>query len=594
MLSLVLGLLTLVTYNGVARNGFVSFDDPAYITANPHVRSGLNWNTAVWAFRSTDHANWHPLTWLSHALDYQLFHLNPAGHHYVSLLLHVLNAILLFWALVSLTGSAWRSLWVAAVFAVHPINVESVAWAAERKNVLCTSFFLLALIAYAGYARHPGVKRYLLVSTFFVFALMSKPMVVTFPFVLLLLDYWPLARTSFSTCSTDLPIEKKSTRWLVIEKLPWMALAAVSAGITMVAQRTGGAVHDQTSFLVRAANAVVSYAVYLRRAFWPSDLAIMYPFREQGLPGWEILSSAILLLFLTAAIWAIPRKPYLAAGWFWFLGTLVPVIGLVRIGDQAMADRYAYIPLIGIFIAVVWGIADLLSDHPRAVPFAVTAAVLALVLLAGRTRVQIGFWHDSIALWSHALDVTTDNFVAHDSLGADLLEQGEVKEAEQHFRAAVEINPRDPFGHLDLGVCQKQRGNLQGAIANFESVLELTPDPSLRSTAFSNLGSLYRRAGDYPRARENYGEALRLVPDNRLALTGMGLTTQRMGDVAAAVPYYERAVRSEPSDVGYALLGQALETIGRNEEAKAAFQKAQRLTANSAKLRDSVAYLLSE
>ncbi len=595
ILCLILGLATLIVYNPVVHDAFISFDDATYIVANPHVRAGLTRDTIAWAFRSIEHANWHPLTWISHALDCQLFHLNPAGHHYTSVLLHAINALLIFLLFDTLTAMRWRSLLVAALFAVHPINVESVAWAAERKNVLCTVFFLVALFAYVRDVRRPGLKTYSLVAACFALALMAKPMAVTFPFVLLLLDYWPLGRTALAASATGLPTEKKSIRWLFIEKIPLLLLSAASAIVTIVAQRAGGAVHNEASLVVRAGNAVVSYSVYLRKAVWPSDLAIMYPFREQGLPRWEIALCCLLLVLITVVVLLrASARPYLAMGWFWFVGTLVPVIGLIKVGDQAMADRYAYIPLIGVFVAVLWLIADVCTRKRAAVMVVSLASLGVVTILAVRTRIQIGYWHDSITLWSHALQVTDRNFVAHDSLGADLLDQGRVQEAAAHFQAALSINPRDPFGHLDLGVCQKQAGNLQAAAANFQSALALTSDPSLRATAFSNLGTVYRRSGDYPRARENYEQALRLTPDSRLALTGMGLVLQKLGDLPQAVSYYARATRVEPSDIGYVLLAQALEKSGQPDEANAALRQAQQITRNPGALRQAVAHLLSE
>jgi protein O-mannosyl-transferase len=584
-------LLTLGVYNPVAHNDFVSFDDPAYVTGNSHVRAGLTWDTVKWAFRSTEQANWHPLTWLSHALDYQLFHLRPAGHHYISVLLHAICAVLLFLFLEAATGLAWRSAVVAALFAVHPINVQSVAWASERKNVLCMLFFVLTLLAYRWYAQNPSVQRYGVVGLLFVLGLMSKPMVITLPFVLLLLDYWPLGRTG-----TPAATEGRGQPWtrLVWEKVPLFALSAASAVITMVAQKAGGAIHNEYPFWDRLLNAIVSYARYVEKAIWPSRLAAFYPHPDHSLPAWQVATSALLLLSITAMVLMLRKKRYLTVGWFWYLGTMVPVIGLVQAGEQGMADRYAYIPFVGLFIAATWGIAD--WARARRIP-AIYPALAASVAIAGfsvAAHAQIGSWKNSVTLWSHALSVTQGNFVAEDNLGAELMDRGKFQEAMPHFQAAAAINPRDAFSQLNLGVCEKRQGNIQGAVERYETALRLSADSSLRATAFGNLGSIYRAAGDYVRARENYDSSLRLLPDNKFALIGLGLIAQKTGDLAHAVDYYTQAVKAEPSDVEYLLLAQALAKAGRASEAQAAYGQAQKISRDWSATEQAVHHLLQE
>ena len=602
VLSLVLMLLTLLAYNPAAHNDFVDFDDPAYVTGNQHVRAGLTWDTVKWAFRSTEQANWHPLTWLSHAADYQLFHLKPAGHHYMSVLLHGLNVVLLFLFLEAATGMAWRSAVVAALFAVHPINVQSVAWASERKNVLCMLFFVLTLLAYRWYAQNPSVQRYGLVGLLFVLGLMSKPMVITLPFVLLLLDYWPLGRTSPARVSPDVkgggagtpaPPRISWTR-LVVEKLPLLALSATSAVITMVAQKAGGAIHNEYPFWDRLLNAIVSYARYVEKAIWPSRLAAFYPHPDHSLPAWQVATSALLLVSITATVLMLRKKRYLAVGWFWYLGTMVPVIGLVQAGEQGMADRYAYIPFVGLFIAGIWGIADWAGA--RRIP-AIYLALAASVAIAGfsvAAHAQLGYWKNTEVLWSHTLSVTQGNFVAHDSLGAELINQGKLQEAMAHFEAAAAINPRDAFSQLDLGVCEKRQGNIKGAVERYETALRLSADSSLRATAFGNLGSIYRAAGDYVQARENYDSALRLLPDNKFALIGLGLIAQKTGDLAHAVDYYAQAVKADPSDAEYLLLAQALAKAGRASEAQAAYSQAQKISRDWNATEQAVNHLLQE
>jgi protein O-mannosyl-transferase len=569
LLSLSLVLVTLVVYSPAPHNGFVGFDDPAYVTANPHVRSGLTWATVKWALSSTEHANWHPLTWLSHALDFELFRLNPAGHHFVNVLLHAACAVIFFLLLEGMTGMVWPSSLVAALFALHPMNVQSVAWVAERKNVLSTLLFALALLAYRWYVKNPKVGRYLAVALLFTLGLMAKPMVITLPFVLLLLDYWPLGRFDRSY---------KGSLRLIAEKLPLVALSATSAVITMAVQKAGGAIHTQYPFWVRLENAGLSYWAYLGKAVWPSRLAVFYPYPHHLPPAWLVLLSACLLASVSALALRARGKPYLAAGWFWYLGTLVPVIGLVQAGEQVRADRYGYIPLIGLFIAAVWAAADF--ARARRLPAAVPAVAAAIILVAFSLvdRSQISYWHDNFSLWSHALAVTENNSMAHDSLGAELINEGRLEEAMAHFEAAAAIDPRDPFSQLDLGVCEKRLGNLESAMKHYQAALDLSQETSLRATAFSNLGSIYRVQKDYPDARKNYESALRLEPGNSFALTGMGALEEKSGNPARAAEYFSRAAAAEPSASAYLLLSEALAAAGRKTEAQSAYEQARQLS----------------
>ncbi|MGB9205886.1 MAG: tetratricopeptide repeat protein [Terriglobales bacterium] len=600
-----LTLLTLLAYNPAAHNDFVSFDDPTYVTGNQHVRAGLTWETVKWAFHSTEHANWHPLTWLSHALDYQLFHLKPAGHHYMSVLMHAICAVLLFLFLEAATGMAWRSAVVAALFAVHPINVESVAWVSERKSVLCMLFFALTLLAYRWYAQNPNVKRYGLVAVLFALGLMSKPMVITLPFVLLLLDYWPLGRVWPAGLDPDVqggrartsaltPGQARLWTRLVWEKVPLFALSGASAVITMVVQKAGGAMHNEYSFWDRLLNAIVSYSRYVEKAIWPTRLAAFYPHPEHPLPAWQVALSALFLLSITLAVLTQRKARYLTVGWFWYLGTMVPVIGLVQVGEQGMADRYAYIPLIGLFIAAVWGIGD--WARAKRVPALYLGLVAAVAILgfSAITRTQIGYWKNTVTLWSHTLAITERNFVAHDSMGAELIGEGKIQEAMAQFQAAAAINPRDAFSQLDLGVCEKRQGDIKGAVERYETALRLSAEPTLKATALGNLGSIYRVSGDYARARENYDSSLQLLPDNKIALIGLGLIAQKTGDLAHAVDYYAQAVKAEPSDAGYLLLAQALAKAGRAREAQVAHGQAQKMSPDWNATEQAVNHLLQE
>jgi len=580
VLSLLLILLTLGAYNPAAYNDFVSFDDPAYVTSNPHVRAGLTWDTVKWAFRSTEQANWHPLTWLSHALDCQFFHLNPAGHHYTNVLLHAATAVLLFLFLQAATGFAWRSAMVAALFAIHPVNVESVAWAAERKNVLCMFFFVLMLLAYRWYAQRPGWKRYSLVALLFAMGLMSKPMLVTVPFLLLLLDYWPMGRT-----------KEHSLGRLVAEKLPLLAMSAASSVVTIIAQEADGAIHSSDFTLSnRLQNAILSYARYVGKAIWPSDLAAFYPHR-QHLPAWQVALAALLLVSITSAVLLFGRKQqYLAVGWFWFLGAMVPVIGLVQAGEQGMADRYAYLP----FLAIIWAFSEWAREHRISAMYIAVTAFCVLGALMAVTHKQIGYWKNTRSLWAHTLSITDDNYVAEASMGAELVAEGEIQEAIKHLEAGIAINPRDPFSWLDLGVCEKRLGNVDQAVEDYEAALRLASDPSLRRAAYRNLGSIYRIQKDYVRASRSYESVLQILPDDFVGLTGLGLIAQKTGDLPHAIDYYSQAVKTEPSDAEYLLLGQALAKAGRASEAQAAYAQAHKISSDWNATERAVDHLLQE
>ncbi|HEX4424486.1 MAG TPA: tetratricopeptide repeat protein [Terriglobales bacterium] len=598
--NLVFGLLlvvaTLALYNPVSRHAFLNYDDDRYVTENLHVRAGLHWETVQWAFTTFDQANWHPLTWLSHALDCQLFHLNPAGHHYTNVLLHACNVLLLFFLLRRSTGLTGPSLMVAALFALHPVNVESVAWVAERKNLLSMFFFLLALGAYGNYARKPSVARYLAIALCFALGLMAKPQVITFPFVLLLWDYWPLGRMFGASISGFQKLPVKPISWLILEKLPLMALSVVSAIVTVRAQTAGGAVGsvEEYPFSSRLENAAVAYARYVGKAFWPSKLSAMYPHPVNSLATWQILAAFLFLLAVTVLIIIFRRKRYLVVGWLWFLGTLVPMIGLVQVGSQAMADRYAYLPFVGLFIMICWGFADWAAGrHISQITLIVPslAVLLALAVVSHRT---IGYWNDDLTLWSHALDVTHRNVFAEDSMGGALVNAGRIEEAIGYFRNAVEINPRDPLGHFNIGAYEQQHGQLQNAIEQYQTVLVLTSDSGLRSRALGNAGSAYRHMGDAIQAKQNYEEALRLSPDQGMSLIGLGLLAQKSGDLPEAISQYSHAVSVQPSAEGYLLLVNALKQSGRGGEAQAAIEEAKRLSQNFEQAQQNADELLAQ
>ena len=492
-------LATAALYFRVIHYPFCSYDDSVYVTANRHVQSGLRWETVQWAFSTYDAANWHPVTWLSHALDYQLFYLDPSGHHGTNVILHIVNVVLLFWVLQSSTGFAGRSLMVAALFALHPINVESVAWVAERKNLLSMLFFLLALAAYRWYAERPQIARYLVCALMFMLGLMSKPQVITLPFVLLLWDYWPLRRLAARRSL----IANGEWRWLVLEKLPLFVISAASAVVTLRAQRAGGAIAlFRIPLAIRLANAALSYARYLEDAIWPSRLAVFYPHPLGAALRWPAVVSAVGLLMITVVVVQGRERRYLFVGWFWFVGTLVPMIGLVQVGTQAMADRYAYLPFIGLYLMVCWGVAELVQRRrlPRlALPVVSFAVLVALMVVTYR---QIGYWQDDVALWSHAAQVTRGNYVAEDNLGEALVDEGRMEDAMPHFFRAVAILPADPTGNLNIGAYEQAHQNFSSAIAQYSQVLRYSTNPAVRRKALMNMADAYEALGDTARAHE--------------------------------------------------------------------------------------------
>lgn len=508
-LCLLLAAATLISYWPVRSLPFIAYDDGFYILDNPQVTAGLSWPGVRWAFTTLHEANWHPLTWLSHQLDVSLFGLWAGGHHLTNLLLHLINTLLLFFLLHRTTGAQWRSAVVAGLFALHPLHVESVAWVAERKDLLCACFTLLSLLAYHRYTlgRRWGLP---LVILTFALALLAKPMAVTLPCLMLLLDAWPLQRTA-------------TISWwrLVGEKLPLFLLAAGSSVITVIAQRAGGAMIStkHADLPLRLSNAAVSVITYLRRTVWPSDLAVLYPFPLQ-IPGWQVAGSALLLaggLLLAARCYR--RHPYVLVGLLWFLGMLVPVSGLVQVGQQGMADRYTYLPLIGLFIAAVWLGADLTRNRRRPL-----LAASALILLTGcifATRSQLAHWASSETLFRRALAVTERNYVMHMNLGNELKKSGRLDAALAEYLTATAIQPYNPDTHYYLADGLHAAGRLDEAVTQYQIALRLRPN---FLEAHNNLGATYYRQGKLAEAIVHYTEALRLQPDDPIARTNLETT----------------------------------------------------------------------
>jgi protein O-mannosyl-transferase len=589
LFCLLLTVVVLVSYNPVTHNGFLSWDDDNYITDNPHVRAGLTWPTVKWAFTTYYQANWAPLSWLSHALDCELFGLNPAGPHYVNVLLHAANVVLLFLLLQSATGFRWRSLMIAALFALHPMNVESVAWAAERKNVLSMLFFLLALHAYTWYTRKPALSRYAVLFFLFALGLLSKSQIITFPFLLWLWDYWPLRRIfppaasdMHGGTSTPLSTARVSNRWLVLEKVPLLLLSAASAAVTMKAEKAGGGINSQYSVLLRLETAVISCVRYLGKAIWPSKLVALYPHPTRLYPAWQVGAAVLVLLLVTTLVLRARDQRYFAVGWLWFLGGLVPMIGVVQVGNHAMADRFAYLPFIGLFLMLTWLVADWAESRKISGKWVAMPAVCYVLLLGTLTYRQVGYWRDTDSLWLHTLAFTEDNYRAQMNFGDFLLSQDRVEEAGAHYRAALAMHPGAPEATLAVADYEDRRGNLPAAIERYQMVARRAVDVGTRATGYNRLGFAYRQMGESMKAKQCFETALQLAPDRARAMTGLGLIAQENGDLPEAIRQYSRAIAAEPTGVGYLLLAQALQQAGRLDEANAVYESVAHFSPNLA------------
>ena len=516
--SLLLVVGTCVLYSPVHNHDFLNYDDDVYVSHNTHVAAGLSWQSVRWSLTATEQANWHPVTWLSHALDCQLFGLDPGYHHLSNVVIHTLNVLLLFLLLQQATGAVGCSFLVAALFAWHPFNVGSVAWVAERKNLLSTFFFFLTLGAYSWYVRKPEFRRLIVVVGIFVLALASKPMAVTLPFVLLLLDYWPLQRVAGLTePSPRLFIPQQSVRFLLLEKVPLFALSAASSAITVWAQRSGEALRSLHAFPLsaRMENALYSYAIYMWKTFWPSGFAVYYPHPGTSLPLWKPALAALVLCSVSVVVWMQrTARPYLIVGWLWFLGTLLPVIGIVQVGDQAMADRYAYLPLIGLFVMAVWGLTEFLDLRHAGRKLRRGLAVVTVGAVALLAVLQIDYWQDSVSIWSHTVKVTPENALAEKQLGSALVVQGDSEQAMPHLLNVARLTPSDLPTHVNIGVYYAAQGRTQEATEQFEKVVELTNHGSLdfedqryRASSLLDLGFAYALSKDYPRALMSFQRA---------------------------------------------------------------------------------------
>ena len=552
-IGLFLTVATLVVFWQVLDHDFVGYDDAKYVTDNHYVQAGLTKEGLIWAFTTTHASNWHPLTWLSHMLDCQLYGLNPRGHHLTNVLFHLLNTLLLFLVLQRLTGAFWRSGFVAALFALHPLHVESVAWVAERKDVLSSFFWMFTLWAYARYVERPKFITYLLTLLAFALGLMAKPMLVTLPFVLLLLDYWPLRRMkSFQSTSSERAISTRPSKLnsqtlrLVWEKIPFFFLAAASSTVTFLAQIRGGAVTslEVFPFETRLANALVSYVSYIGKMLWPQDLAVFYPHPGPSLPMWQAAGAGLLLLVISITVIRLGRRyPYLPIGWFWYIGTLVPVVGLVQVGVQAMADRYTYIPLIGLFIIIAWGVRDIAAKwRYQKMVFTLASGALLFTLMIC-SFIQLHHWQRGTTLFEHALEVTTDNFVVHYNLGNELAAQGKFDEAIAQYSEALRINPAHAEVHYNCGNALARLGKHQDAIWHYQRALQLKPN---FAEAHNNLGVTLEQQGRLNEAFVHYSRAIQLNPEYEEAHNNLAGLLAAQGKLDEAIAHYSKALRIKP------------------------------------------------
>jgi len=627
-------MIILVVFWQVRSFEFIGYDDDRYVTHNHHVQRGLAKESVIWAFTAFHASNWHPLTWLSHMLDVKFFGLNPAGHHLTNLFFHVLSTLMLFFILKSMTGMVWKSSVVAALFAVHPLHVESVVWVAERKDVLSVFFGMAALWAYVRYTKQPVLSRYLPILLLFALGLMSKPMLVTLPFVLLLLDYWPLGRIPFPPSANA---NLKMTGFLktlcpgspiyclVLEKVPFFLLSAASSVVTLMAQRQEIASHQSLHLSERMANAVVAYVGYIIKMIWPYPLAVFYPYPKDVLL-WKSAGAGLFLIFISVIVIKKFREfPYLLVGWCWYLGTLVPVIGLVQVGLQSMADRYTYMPLIGLFIIIAWGLPDLII-HWRFRRIALTvAAVIVLSLLSAVAWFQLHHWRNSVTLFEHTLAVTRDNYVMHNNMGAVLAEKGKTAEAAEHYREALKIKPDDAEARYNLGNIMLRQGQFENALVQYAEVLRHKPD---FASAHNNAGIALSSLGKETEAVPHFQEALRIDPQLEGARVNLekalskvqkprgegvsipgsqadpasaagqmhaGLSFVSRGRMEEAIPHFREALRINPNLAeAHVSLGLALAHRQKLDEAVVHFRKAAKLKPGVAETHNSLGVALAQ
>ena len=597
---IVLIVVTFAVFWQVNQYNFINFDDPGYVTENSHIQSGFTLDGFRWAFSTKDSGLWNPLVWLSLMFDYQLHGLNAGGYHLTNLILHVMSALLLFWLFNRMTGAIWKSAFVAAIFALHPLHVESVAWIAERKDVLSAFFWMLTLCLYVYYTEKPVIRRYLLVLLCFTCALMSKPMVITLPIVMILLDYWPLDRLqSDKKKLSETKIAGIIPLWQLKEKIPFFILSAVMVIITLYNPNT----HDMSdtrdlqhySLISRLANAPVAFVTYLEKTFWPHNMAVFYPFSDQ-IPLWQVLGASLLILVISVAvIIMMKRLPYLFTGWMWYAITIAPVIGIIQISitaPYAMADRYHYLPSIGLAVMMAWGIPALIKSEAIRKKLLFPAGIFFLGIISFISWNQCGYWKNSATLFYHALQVTKDNALAHHSFGLSLFKKGKIEEAIDHFNEAIRLKPDYAGAYYNRGIAYGKLGQHQRAIEGYTEAILLKPDDA---DAYNNRGNAYAELGQNQRAIEDYTEAIRLKPDDADAYNNRGNAYAELGQHQPAIEDYTEAIRLKPDDAkAYNFEGKVYTKLGQYQRAIADYNKAIRIKPDYADAYNNrgVAYLL--
>ena len=610
-LYLVLAVITFIAFAPVIHNEFISFDDGEYIVENSHITSGLTLGNIVWAFTNGHLGNYYPLTLMSHMLDCDIYRLNPGGHHLTNLIFHICNALLLCLVLSRMTGNLWPSAFVAALFAIHPLHVESVVWASERKDMLSTFFGMLTLLVYIRYVERPAIGRYLSTLAVFALGILSKPMLVTLPFILLLLDYWPLNRLRYTPAACDInQPEQKAThcRWfiwgrLILEKIPFFALSAVQSFVTFMVHRQIGLLQPLSTYPLnwRIENALVSYIIYIRKMFWPVNLAIFYPLPKGNLPLWQIIGAVLVLILITSlAVWKLRQHPYIAVGWLWFLGTFVPVIGVVQIGIHTQSDRYTYIPYTGLFIIIAWGISDLFARlRYRKVILSLSAAVL-LSALGVKTYLQAGYWHDNITLYKHATEAVKNNWWVHRFMGNAFAEQNKFDQAIVQLKEALRIDPENAMVQNDLAAAFLNKGQVDEAIRLYQKLLPLLSDnldpnaaaqistqgrmgviAELYTDANINFGIALLRQGNIDEAIKHFKEALRITPDCVKAHKNLGDIFFQKDQLDEAAKHYMAVLKARPDFISeYKNLANAALQSGKLQEASRIYQMIVQLAQN--------------
>ena len=588
--ALLLIASTLIVYQPIKDYQFINYDDNLYVTNNSWVKQGLTWANLAWALTALEAAFWHPLTWWSHMLDYELFGLNPSGHHLTNLLLHVTNVLLLFGVLQRMTGALWRSFFVAALFALHPLNVESVAWVAERKNVLSTLFWLLTMAAYVGYVRKPNWERYLGMMGIFVLGLMAKPMLVTLPCVLLLLDYWPLGRLG-----KDWREFQKRLPRLVVEKLPMFIPVAAVSVVAIEAQSQAGALSswEWLPLGTRVANAVLAYGLYLKKMLWPMDLAVFYPHPGSSLGALPLILAALVLVGISlVVVWQGQRYRYLVVGWLWYLGSMVPVSGFIQIGAHSMADRFAYVPFIGLFIIAVWGATDMMRSMRLKKEWFAVAALCMVLPLAVLCRVQLSYWRNTTALFEHALVVNSNNHIAHNLLGLESMEKREFTQAQQRFMEAIKIGPKYAPAYNNLGLVLLEQERFDEAAERFSQAFEVDPNSV---DALNNLGLALMATDRLNLAVEHLSRAQKINPNNVEAYANLGLALAKAGRTEEAAQRLSQAIEIQPQFAqSYYYLGLVRTAQERIPEAIGNYREALERNPNHPGARQKLNLLLKE